>query len=70
MARLALEETWLRFAKGAAAAAIVLSALAYASHGVTPAASAQAAHTYGVSQPEPGGVTVGTAYGLRLLPTN
>ena len=32
LARAALEETWLKFAKGAAAAAIVLCALAYASH--------------------------------------
>jgi hypothetical protein len=40
MARAALEETWLRFAKGAAAAAIVLSALAYASHDLSIAAPA------------------------------
>jgi hypothetical protein len=32
LARAALEETWLKFAKAAAAAAIVLCALAYASH--------------------------------------
>ena len=32
MARSVLELTWLKFAKGAAAIAIVLSALAYASH--------------------------------------
>ncbi len=34
LARAALEETWLRFAKGAAAVAIVLCTLAYASHGI------------------------------------
>jgi len=38
MARLALEETWLRFAKGAAAVAIVLSCLAFASHDSAPSA--------------------------------
>ena len=35
MARRALEETWLRFAKGAAMIAIVLSGLAYASNNVS-----------------------------------
>jgi hypothetical protein len=39
MARHALEVTWLRFARGAAAAAIVLSALAYLSHGSGQAAA-------------------------------
>jgi hypothetical protein len=38
MARRALEETWLRFAKGAAAVAVVLAVLAYASHDVSSAA--------------------------------
>ena len=35
LARRALDETWLRFAKGAAAVAIVLSGLAFASNGVS-----------------------------------
>jgi hypothetical protein len=35
LARAALEEVWLRFAKGAAAVAIVLCTLAYASHEAT-----------------------------------
>jgi len=42
MARSMLEVTWLRFAKGAAAVAIVLCGLAYASHGTNAAAWAQA----------------------------
>jgi|GEM_PF-1544133 len=40
MARNVLEMTWLRFAKAAAAVAIVLSALAYFSHGTNPADAA------------------------------
>ena len=36
-AREAVEQTWLRFAKGAALIAIILSALAYASSGNAPA---------------------------------
>jgi hypothetical protein len=42
MARSMLEVTWLRFAKGAAAIAIVLCGLASASHGTNAAAWAQA----------------------------
>jgi hypothetical protein len=42
LARAALEEVWLRFAKGAAAVAIVLCTLAYASHEATASASIQA----------------------------
>jgi hypothetical protein len=41
LARVALAETWLRFAKAAAAAAIVLCALAYASHGMGAAYGAR-----------------------------
>jgi hypothetical protein len=44
MARSALEQTWLKFAKGAAALAIVLCGLAYASHGRDASAWAQALH--------------------------
>jgi hypothetical protein len=36
-----LEQTWLKFAKGAAAVAIVLCGLAYASHGPHASATAQ-----------------------------
>jgi hypothetical protein len=42
MARSALELTWLQFAKGAAALAIVLCTLAYTSHGPGTSASAEA----------------------------
>jgi len=41
VARSTLEQTWLRFAKGAAALAIVLCGLAYASHGPQASATAQ-----------------------------
>lgn len=43
LARAALEEVWLRFAKGAAAVAIVLCTLAYASHEATASAWIEAA---------------------------
>jgi hypothetical protein len=45
MARSVLEETWLRFAKGAAAVAIVLCALAYFNHAPDSLALAKAALT-------------------------
>ncbi|TMI98296.1 MAG: hypothetical protein E6G97_26350 [Alphaproteobacteria bacterium] len=41
VARSTLERTWLHFAKGAAALAIVLCGLAYASHGTNASAWAQ-----------------------------
>lgn len=47
LARAALEETWLRFAKGAAAVAIVLCTLAYASHEATASAPAATASEQG-----------------------
>jgi hypothetical protein len=50
MARQALQETWLRFAKGAAAVAIMLSGLAYASNSADPAAWAKAARTSGLTE--------------------
>ena len=43
LARAALEEVWLRFATGAAAVAIVLCTLAYASHEATASDRAEAA---------------------------
>jgi hypothetical protein len=49
LARAALAEMWLRFAKGAAAVAIVLCALAYASHDSTASASAGAASEQGAT---------------------
>jgi len=70
LARAALEETWLRFAQGAAAAAIILCTLAYASHGVTGTAWAQAARQRGETTLVSGHAIIGSAYGARLLPTN
>jgi hypothetical protein len=66
VARHVLHETWLEFAKGAAAAAILLSSLAYASNG---ADQAKAARSQGMamltSQFDPALHRV-----VRLLPTN
>jgi hypothetical protein len=64
MACRVLEETWLRFAKGAAAVAIVMGVLAYASQDVgfgswMPSAKAQSA---------PGSTLVSTYRNGRLLP--
>jgi hypothetical protein len=64
MARAVLEETWLRFAKGAAAAAIVLCALAYASHDVSFAARMPSMD----AAPPPGSALVSTYRNGRLLP--
>jgi hypothetical protein len=50
IARSILEETWLRFAKGAAVAAIVLCGLAYASHTPDSLSYAKAAFTPGSAQ--------------------
>ena len=50
MARQALQETWLHFAKAAAAVAIILSALAYASNSADATAWAKAARTSGLTQ--------------------
>jgi hypothetical protein len=64
MARRVLEETWLRFAKGAALVAIVMSALAYASHDVSLAARAPSM----TASPPPGSTLVSTYRNGRLLP--
>jgi hypothetical protein len=50
MARQALQETWLRFAKAAAAAAIILTGLACASNSADKTAWAKAARTSGLTQ--------------------
>lgn len=70
VARVVQEETWLRFAKGAAGVAIVLSALAYASHGVADATWAQAARQQGETTVMTGNAMIGSAYGARLAPMN
>jgi len=69
LARRALHDTWLTFAKGAAAAAIVLSGLAYASNGVSASAFARAmrASTMAQAQPDKHWTSYRSA---RLLPTN
>ena len=66
LARRALEEAWLRFAKGAAVAAIALAGLAYVSNGVSPRAWADA-----VRKPpaQVASNVAPTAYVVRL-PTN
>jgi hypothetical protein len=68
MACRALHDTWLTFAKGAAAVAIVLCAFAYASNGVSASAWAAAARPPAAKQSQPGGP--GWALYRRLLPTN
>ena len=65
------EETWLRFAKGAAAVAIVLSGLAYASNGVSAAAWAKAVAQADRSRRTSRARRPGRSYrSARLLPTN
>ena len=64
MACRVLEETWLRFAKGAAAAAIVMGVLAYASQDVSFASWTRSAQ----SQSAPGSTLVSTYRNGRLLP--
>ena len=70
MARVALEETWLRFAKGAAAIAITLCTLAYMSHGVAGSAWADAARQGNATTLIAGKAMVGPGYRARRLPTN
>jgi hypothetical protein len=67
IARRALHETWLRFAKGAAMVAIVLSGLAVVSNGADQAKAARAQGiTLALSQSNPA-----TTYRVvRLLPIN
>lgn len=64
MACRALEETWLRFAKGAAAAAIVMGVLAYASRDVSFASGVPSAK----AQSAPGSTLVSAYRNGRLLP--
>jgi len=69
MARRALHDTWLTFAKGGAAAAIVLSGLAYASNGVSASAFAKALRASTVAQAQSDKHWTGYR-SARLLPTN
>jgi hypothetical protein len=52
IARTTLELTWLQFAKGAAAVAIILCALAYTSHGPSTSASAEPSLPPPMDQPD------------------
>lgn len=70
MARVALEETWLRFAKGGAALAIALCTLAYMCHGVAGSAWADAARAQNATTLIAGKAMIGSAYRARRLPTN
>ena len=67
MARRALHDTWLGFAKGAAIVAIALSGLAYASNGVSAAAWAKAMRAPATQMQASKPMNYRAA---RLLPTN
>lgn len=70
LARRALEETWLRFAKGAAMIAIVLCGLAYASNGVNAATWAKVLGKPAVAQLEPDKAPWTGYRSTRWLPMN
>jgi hypothetical protein len=70
MARRALEETWLRFAKGAAMLAIVFSGFAYASNNVSASAWATALRQPAMAQIDSGGYSWTGYRSARLLPMN
>lgn len=66
----ALQDTWFKFAKGAAAVAIALSGLAFASNGAGQAASAKAVRAHGMTQATSHSDAATTYRVGRLLPTN
>ena len=66
MACRVLEETWLRFAKSAAAAAIVMGVLAYASQDVSFASRTRSAK----AEAAPGSTLVSAYRNGRVLPMN
>jgi hypothetical protein len=66
----ALQDTWFKFAKGAAVVAIALSGLAFASNGAGQAASATAVRAHGMTQATPHSDSATTYRAGRLLPTN
>ena len=70
LARRALAETWLSFAKGAAMIAIVFSGLAYASNSADATAWTKAARKPVVAQTDSGNPTWAGYRSTRLLPTN
>jgi hypothetical protein len=67
MARRALHDTWLGFAKGAAMVAITLAGLAYASNGVSTATWAKAIRASATQMQASKPMNYRAA---RLLPTN
>jgi hypothetical protein len=71
LARRALQDTWFAFAKSAAAVAIALSSLAFASNSAGEAAWAKAARAHDMTQMAAKNSNSGTTYRpARLLPTN
>ena len=70
IARRALREAWLSFAKGAAAVAIVLSTFAYISNGVSEAAWTEAVRAQGMMQAANNSGAAAAYRPARLLPTN
>jgi hypothetical protein len=70
MARRALDETWLRFAKGAAALAILFAVFAYCSNGVSASAWATAVRKPATTQTEQVKAAWTSYRSARVLPTN
>ena len=70
IAQRALQDIWLKFAKGAAAVAIALSGLAFATNGVGETAWAKAVRAHGMKQTAPYSDSAATYRSARLLPTN
>jgi len=66
IARCALQETWLKFAKGAAAVAIVLSSVAFVSNGVDQ----KSARAQGIAQVPTESTLAPTYRVVRLAPMN
>lgn len=66
----ALQDTWFKFAKGAAAVAIALSSLAFASNGVAQAAWAKAVRAHGMTQAASHSSPATSYRSVRLPPTN
>lgn len=70
IARRALRDAWLSFAKGGAAVAIVLSTLAYISNGVSEVAWTEAVRAQGMMQAANNSGAAAAYRPARLLPTN
>jgi hypothetical protein len=70
MARQALRDVWLRFAKGAAAVAIVLGVVAFMSHGISADAWAAAVRGASVAQAQPAQSALFSYRAAHLPPMN